>query len=38
MWEAMKTKRTFWGKIRCIFGAPAMDFEEKAVLKPNASL
>jgi len=28
-WEAMKTKQTFYGKIRCVFGAPAMDFEEK---------
>jgi sterol desaturase/sphingolipid hydroxylase (fatty acid hydroxylase superfamily) len=29
MWAAMKTKRTFSAKLRCIFGAPAMDFEEK---------
>jgi alkylglycerol monooxygenase len=27
--EEAKTKRTFYGKIRCFFGAPAMDFEEK---------
>lgn len=29
MWAAMKTKKTFYGKLRCIFGAPAMEFEEK---------
>ncbi len=28
-WEAMRTKQTIFGKIRCIFGAPAMEFEEK---------
>lgn len=28
MWLAMKTKRTFAGKLRCAFGAPAMKFEE----------
>ncbi len=31
-WEAMKTKRTLFGKMRCLFGAPAMDFEEKILL------
>ncbi len=31
-WEAMKTKRTIFGKMRCLFGAPAMDFEEKILL------
>lgn len=28
MFEAMRTKKTFYGKLRCIFGAPAMEFEE----------
>ncbi len=28
-WEGIKTKKTFLGKLRCIFGAPAMNFEEK---------
>jgi sterol desaturase/sphingolipid hydroxylase (fatty acid hydroxylase superfamily) len=31
-WDAMKTKRTIFGKMRCLFGAPAMDFEEKILL------
>ena len=30
---AMKTKRTARGKLRCIFGAPAMDFEERVFVK-----
>ena len=34
-WEAMKSKKTFVGKLRCLFGAPNMDFEEKILLKPN---
>ncbi len=34
-WEAMKTKRTIFGKVRCLFGAPAMDFEEKILLDAN---
>ena len=34
-WEAMKTKRTIFGKMRCLFGAPAMDFEEKILLDAN---
>ena len=29
MFEAMKQKRTFSGKLRCMFGSPDMDFEEK---------
>jgi len=29
MWAAMRTKRTWRGKLRCVFGAPAMDFEER---------
>ena len=28
MFEAMKTKKTSSGKLRCAFGAPAMEFEE----------
>ncbi len=34
-WDAMKTKRTIFGKMRCLFGAPAMDFEEKILLDAN---
>ena len=28
MFETMKLKKTFFGKMRCVFGAPAMEFEE----------
>ena len=28
-WTAMRTKRTLRGKMRCVFGAPAMEFEER---------
>lgn len=28
MWHMMKTKKTFWGKLRCIYGSPDMVFEE----------
>ena len=34
-WEAIRTKRTIRGKMRCLFGAPAMDFEEKVTLHSN---
>ena len=34
-WETMQKKRTLAGKIRCIFGAPAMNFEEKALYNSN---
>lgn len=34
-WDAMKTKKTLYGKLRCLFGAPAMDFEEKVLLTTN---
>lgn len=37
MWEAMKTKKTLWGKLRCVFGAPAMDFEEKVLVTANSN-
>jgi len=33
--EAMKARKTFYGKLRCLFGAPAMDFEEKVLLTTN---
>jgi hypothetical protein len=33
MFEAMKTKKTFFGKLRCVFGAPAMEFEEERLEK-----
>ncbi len=35
MFEAMKQKKTFSGKMRCVFGAPAMEFEEKQLEKPS---
>lgn len=35
--EAIRTKKTFCGKLRCLFGAPSMDFEEKILLKPNTN-
>jgi sterol desaturase/sphingolipid hydroxylase (fatty acid hydroxylase superfamily) len=28
MWTAMHARKTFSGKLRCVFGAPDMDFEE----------
>ncbi len=34
-WAAMRTKRTIRGKMRCLFGAPAMDFEEKILINSN---
>lgn len=33
MFVKMKTKRTFIGKLRCIFASPNMDFDEKSKLK-----
>jgi sterol desaturase/sphingolipid hydroxylase (fatty acid hydroxylase superfamily) len=35
MFEAMKTKKTLSGKLRCVFGAPAMDFEEERLEKSS---
>ncbi|MGI8554896.1 MAG: sterol desaturase family protein [Pyrinomonadaceae bacterium] len=35
MFEAMRQKQTFSGKMRCVFGSPDMDFEEKVLLTPN---
>lgn len=35
MFEAMKNKKTLSGKIRCIFSAPAMEFEERIVQTVN---
>jgi sterol desaturase/sphingolipid hydroxylase (fatty acid hydroxylase superfamily) len=32
MWEAMKKKKSLTGKLRCIFGLPGMEFEEKTDL------
>jgi len=32
MFEAIKTKKTLSGKLRCVFGAPAMEFEESTGL------
>ncbi len=34
-WAVMKTKRTVRGKLRCLFGAPAMDFEERVSINSN---
>jgi hypothetical protein len=28
-WAAMRARRTLRGKLRCVFGAPAMEFEER---------
>ena len=33
MFEAMHSRKTFFGKLRCMFGAPAMDFAERNNLK-----
>jgi sterol desaturase/sphingolipid hydroxylase (fatty acid hydroxylase superfamily) len=33
MRQAMKRKRTVYGKLRCVFGAPAMEFEERRLEK-----
>ncbi|HLM60165.1 MAG TPA: sterol desaturase family protein [Pyrinomonadaceae bacterium] len=35
MFEAIKNKKTFYGKLRCIFGAPAMEFEETDLSAAN---
>ena len=35
MCEAMRRKKTFSGKLRCAFGAPAMEFEEKILLNAD---
>ena len=35
-WNAMRTRQTWRGKLRCLFGAPAMDFEEKVLINPKA--
>ncbi|MGI8786263.1 MAG: sterol desaturase family protein [Pyrinomonadaceae bacterium] len=34
-WAAMKSKQTVHGKLRCLFGAPAMDFEERVLINSN---
>ena len=31
----MRTRRTLSGKLRCLFGAPAMEFEEKVLVRAN---
>ena len=35
MFEAMRSKKTLTGKLKCMFGAPAMEFEEKILLPAN---
>ncbi|MGI8467363.1 MAG: sterol desaturase family protein [Pyrinomonadaceae bacterium] len=37
MFDAMRQKQTFSGKMRCVFGSPDMDFEEKILPVPNKS-
>lgn len=32
MFRAMRRRKTLWGKLRCALGAPAMKFEERALL------
>lgn len=34
-WAAMRAKRTIAGKLRCVFGAPAMEFEEQRLDKTS---
>lgn len=34
-WEAMRSKRTLRGKLRCLYGAPDMNFEEKILLNAD---
>ena len=31
MWAAMRERKTFWGKLRCVFGSPDMNFDETPV-------
>lgn len=35
MWQAMRERKNLSGKLRCVFGSPNMDFEEKLILSPN---
>ncbi len=35
MFQTMKQKKTFFGKLRCVFGAPAMEFEEERLEKTS---
>lgn len=35
MWQAMRERKTFFGKLRCMFGSPYMDFEEKLLITKN---
>jgi alkylglycerol monooxygenase len=37
MWEAMKIRKTIFGKLRCILGSPNMDFEEKTLIAANVN-
>ena len=34
-WKAMRERRTLRGKMRCLFGAPAMKFNEKVLYNSN---
>lgn len=36
MRAAMKNRNTLFGKMRCIFGSPSMDFNEKLPIAENA--
>lgn len=31
MWAMMRERKTFWGKLRCVFGSPDMNFDETPV-------
>jgi alkylglycerol monooxygenase len=35
MLEAMRGKKTFYGKLRCVFGSPNIDFEDNLLLTAN---
>jgi alkylglycerol monooxygenase len=37
MFEEIKRRKTVSGKIRCVFGSPNMDFEEKMLLSANTT-
>ena len=37
MFEEIRRRKTFSGKLRCVFGSPNMDFEEKILLPANTT-
>ncbi|MBC7899070.1 MAG: hypothetical protein H7070_03370, partial [Saprospiraceae bacterium] len=38
MFEAIKTRRTLYGKLRCILSSPNMNFEEKPALHSTLNI